>query len=249
MTKAPTALGALAGVEARSVDSTSEPELRTRVGQARPLATATLLAFTAGFVDTASFVALFGLFAAHVTGNFVLIGASLAAPRPGILGKLLAFPMFLVTVAATRVYLRYCEHQRRDAARPLLFAQLIFLVGFLIAGLLVHPILDPDGGATILTGMLGVAAMAIQNAASRSVFSGHAPTTVMTGNVTQVTMDLVDLAFGDETLQVRNRLARMFPPLLGFTLGAIAGGAGFVWLGFWCLTLPIAAVVIILTST
>ncbi len=36
---------------------------------------APLRAFTAGFVDTTGFVALFGLFTAHVTGNFVLIGA------------------------------------------------------------------------------------------------------------------------------------------------------------------------------
>jgi uncharacterized membrane protein YoaK (UPF0700 family) len=34
-----------------------------------------LLSFTAGFVDTASFLGLEGLFTAHVTGNFVTLGA------------------------------------------------------------------------------------------------------------------------------------------------------------------------------
>ena len=37
-----------------------------------------VLAAIAGYVDTLSFVALFGLFTAHVTGNFVLIGAETA---------------------------------------------------------------------------------------------------------------------------------------------------------------------------
>ena len=37
-----------------------------------------LLSLNAGFVDTAGFLALQGLFTAHVTGNFVTLGASLA---------------------------------------------------------------------------------------------------------------------------------------------------------------------------
>ena len=36
-----------------------------------------VLSFNAGYVDTASFLALHGLFAAHVTGNFVTLGAAL----------------------------------------------------------------------------------------------------------------------------------------------------------------------------
>lgn len=35
-----------------------------------------ILSFNAGYVDTASFLALHGLFAAHVTGNFVTLGAA-----------------------------------------------------------------------------------------------------------------------------------------------------------------------------
>jgi uncharacterized membrane protein YoaK (UPF0700 family) len=208
----------------------------------------TLMAFTAGFVDTASFVALFGLFAAHVTGNFVLIGASLAVPHPGILGKLLAFPVFLIAVAATRLFLHRCEREHRDATAPLLIGQIAFLVLFLVVGVLASPVAKADAPVAILAGMLGVIAMAIQNAASRTVFSESAPTTVMTGNVTQIVMDLVDFSLGAASASVRARLRKMIPAVLGFTLGAFAGGLGIIWLGFWCIALPILALIIVLTT-
>jgi uncharacterized membrane protein YoaK (UPF0700 family) len=50
----------------------------------------TLLGFNGGFVDTAGYLALQGLFAAHVTGNFVAFGASLVQDAFGAVAKLLA---------------------------------------------------------------------------------------------------------------------------------------------------------------
>lgn len=205
------------------------------------LAASTLLAFTAGFVDTSAFIALFGLFTAHVTGNFVLIGASLASHRPGLLGKLLAFPVFLAAVAATRMFELHCLRRQRDAQVPLLVGEMVFLALCLAAGVHATPIADPDAVLTILPGMLGVIAMAIQNAASRTTFAGHGPTTVMTGNVTQVVIDLTDLAVGNAAAPARARLRKMVPPVLGFLAGAVAGAFGIVYLGFWCLLLPLAA--------
>ena len=49
-----------------------------------------VLAAIAGYVDTLSFVALFGLFTAHVTGNFVTLAAALLYGTHGAIGKVLA---------------------------------------------------------------------------------------------------------------------------------------------------------------
>ncbi|MFL9960060.1 DUF1275 family protein [Paraburkholderia sediminicola] len=63
----------------------------------------TILALIAGYVDTVAFVALFGLFTAHVTGNFVPIGAEVAGGGQDMLLKLLAFPAFVVGIALSSV--------------------------------------------------------------------------------------------------------------------------------------------------
>jgi uncharacterized membrane protein YoaK (UPF0700 family) len=54
--------------------------------------------FNAGFVDTAGFLGLQGLFTAHVTGNFVTLGAALVFGTQGIIAKLIALPEFLIVI-------------------------------------------------------------------------------------------------------------------------------------------------------
>jgi uncharacterized membrane protein YoaK (UPF0700 family) len=62
------------------------------------------LGFAAGYVDGCTFVALFGLFVAQVTGSFVIAGAVLVAREHGTFIKVLAVPVFLLGAAvATRI--------------------------------------------------------------------------------------------------------------------------------------------------
>jgi uncharacterized membrane protein YoaK (UPF0700 family) len=231
--------------DAPSVEATkpATPPMELR----SPTATAALLAFTAGYVDTCGFVALFGLFTAHVTGNFVLIGASLADLRPGVIGKLLALPMFIIVVAVTHWFVnrRSARATRSDGA--VLIAQALLLLAFMWLGIMASPIVDPDSLPSITVGFFAVAAMAVQNVASRSVFAALSPTTVMTGNVTQVVMDLVDLATkqGDGP-GVQKRLYKMWPPVVAFAVGAVGGGLCFLGVGFWALIVPIGATMTVL---
>jgi uncharacterized membrane protein YoaK (UPF0700 family) len=177
-----------------------------------------------------------------VTGNFVLIGAAIAGDHAGILGKLLALPVFILVVAATRLYVLARERRSRSATGPLLLGQIFFLALFLLAGVAAAPVTSADAPMAILAGMLGVTAMAIQNAASRTAFAALAPTTVMTGNVTQIVIDLVDLARAHAVSnEMRGRLRKMVPAVAAFAVGALAGAIGYVAAGFWCLAVPIVA--------
>jgi uncharacterized membrane protein YoaK (UPF0700 family) len=209
----------------------------------RGIIVSTLLAFSAGFVDTCGFIMLFGLFTAHVTGNFVLIGATLAGPRPGILAKLLAFPTFILVVAVTQYFLHRSKRSGRDPTLPTLVAEAGFLALFLGVGVWGSPVEDADSAIALVIGMLGVAAMAVQNTASHSVFAALAPTTVMTGNVTRAVMDAVEVVLSHDANPAKARLRKMLAPVFGFAVGAIAGGLGSVHVGFWCLIAPLLAIV------
>lgn len=195
-----------------------------------------LLAFTAGAVDTLGFIALFGFFSAHVTGNFVLIGATLSHGSEGLWAKLLALPAFVAVVALARLWLL----RHPAGGRQLVAAQALLLALCLAAGLLAAPFSHPDSAGAILVSLLAVAPMALQNAAARTVFASLAPTTVMTGNVTQLVIDLVDLAKGQGGGEARGRLRKFLPAVLAFAAGALAGAFGFAAWGFWALLAPLA---------
>jgi uncharacterized membrane protein YoaK (UPF0700 family) len=203
--------------------------------------TAALAAFTAGFVDTVGFVGLFGLFTAHVTGNFVLIGAAIVTHHTGVIAKLLALPVFILAVAVTSLLIRRGRANPRLTVGYVLFGQAMLLMAFMAAGLLLAPFNNGDQPTAILTGMIGVMAMGVQNAAARMLFSHMSPTTVMTGNVTQIVIDVVDLLHGPSA-EAKARIGKMLPPVFAFALGAIGGGLGFAMLGFWVVAIAVVAV-------
>ncbi|NKJ23386.1 DUF1275 family protein [Dyella sp. SG609] len=88
----------------------------------------TLLSFAAGYTDTAGFLAMHGLFTAHVTGNFVTIGAALVMGATGIVTKLLALPTFCVAVILARLLRYRLVAAGRPVFRTLLAIQLVLLV-------------------------------------------------------------------------------------------------------------------------
>jgi len=155
-----------------------------------------LLSFNGGFVDTAGFLGLQGLFTAHVTGNFVTLAAALVFGTHGVIAKLIALPEFAVVVALAHLTGAALRKWGMDALRLLLVAKVIFLLAFFVMGVALGPFPDSDSPAALLTGFAGIAGMAIQNAVQRVYFAHIPPTTLMTGNATQAVLDDVDLACG-----------------------------------------------------
>lgn len=136
----------------------------------------TIPAVVAGYVDTLGFVALFGLFTAHVTGNFVPIGAALTGSGQGMLLKLLAFPAFMAGVGLSSAIARARgPSSSTTTARSLYMLQAVLLCGFLGAGLYVTPIRDVRAPAVVVCGMLGAVAMGVQNAHVKLVARASVP--------------------------------------------------------------------------
>ncbi|PKO91845.1 MAG: DUF1275 domain-containing protein [Betaproteobacteria bacterium HGW-Betaproteobacteria-1] len=211
-----------------------------------------LLSFIGGYVDTFGFIALFGLFTAHITGNFVLMGAMLVHPMQGGLLKLLAFPAFLLGVAASRIIVLNFESRQKSPLKTLFLVQGILLTGFMVAGLMAPLPLESDTEpAAIFAGMLGAMAMAIQSAGGRTTLSGIVHTTVMTGNVTHMIIDITDIVYSKNAelkARARARLLQLAPAVSAFFVGALSAAAGYLKFGYWSVMLPILLLLILLSS-
>jgi hypothetical protein len=133
--------------------------------------------------------------------------------------------------------------RKLNETRALLVLQAALLAGCLGLGVGYGPLVDPDRPMAVVVGMLGVAAMATQNALVRLALPGAPSTAVMTTNTTQLTVDLATLARSqgdpDELARARRRVGVTLPCLLGFLVGCTAGAVLEVRFGLWALALPV----------
>jgi uncharacterized membrane protein YoaK (UPF0700 family) len=204
-----------------------------------------LLSVNAGFTDAAVYLALKGLFAAHVTGNFVTLGAALVLGTSGALAKLLALPVFCIVVLLARLSSHGLRARCLPVLSTLLVAQLALMILAAALATFFGPFANADGYAALVTGMIWVAAMAIQNAAHRAHLASSPPSTIMTGTTTQIMMDLGDVMQGlapDKTKAIKGRHTQMTVSVLAFAAGCTVGALLFAWLSVWCFWIPPALV-------
>jgi uncharacterized membrane protein YoaK (UPF0700 family) len=211
----------------------------------------TVLSFTGGYVDTAGFLALNGLFTAHVTGNFVMIGAAVANGSSGIIAKLLALPVFCVAVLVVRFAMLQLPMTPRRSSLSMLIFKFLFLTVGAIAAIHFGSFSDADGWPLILTGMLLVIAMAIQNAAHRIHLSSAPPSTLMTGTTTQIMIEVANLLYGTPTKSgdsIRARLVRLVIAVCAFALGCGFAALFYIQFGMWCFVVPPLLAVLALST-
>src|SRR5579871_1870761 len=118
-----------------------------------------LLSFVAGYVDSYTYLALFGLFAAQVTGSFVIAGAELVRHDVGVAGKLLAIVAFVIAAAITAALVAAAREAGRAPMPWMLALEAVLLAAF-VAILLVGPgVKSASDWHGIIAGLFAACAM------------------------------------------------------------------------------------------
>jgi len=217
-----------------------------------------LLSFTAGFVDSCTFLALFGLYVAQVTGSFVVFGVGFVAQEEGFVIKVLAIPMFFAAGVFATIFTAVLRRRARAPLPYVLALECALLAAFLLLGV-TTPMRDANAPFTVLAAMLGLSAMGVQSALVRLAMPGVASTNVMTTNTTLFAIDTGELLLGwhgkrggdaeaaAQFAAARERLGQLIPLGIGFFAGTVAGAFGYLWFGLTCLvavlTLLVALIV------
>src|SRR5215471_7583537 len=200
-----------------------------------------VLSLVAGSVDVISFLRLGGLFAAHITGNLVILAAHVVAGDEAPLALMIAVPVFIVALAVTRLLAAGLKRMHVASLRPLLLLQFLLLAGLLAVCASGGSRFDLNAATATVAGMLGVSAMAVQNALVQISLKGSPSTAVMTTNITRFVMDLGDIAVGrdlENKAKARIRARHTWPAIAGFALGCALGAACEARFGLRALALP-----------
>jgi uncharacterized membrane protein YoaK (UPF0700 family) len=219
-----------------------------------------ILSIVAGYVDSCTFLGIFGLFVAQVTGSFVQTGTALVVHDPGMLTKILAIPFFFFGCAIAAVAVSVAR-ERGDSARSWSFGlEALLLACFLIVAVAASP-LQPSGAGELFSAFFGLAAMGVQSAHVRLLMKGVPSTNVMTTTTTQIAIEAVETVMalrrrrhGEDNAAAsasapQKQMLQLISIAAGFFAGTIIGGLAFSLAQFWSLLLPTATMLGLAAST
>ena len=152
-----------------------------------------LLSFVAGYVDSYTYLALFGLFAAQVTGSFVIAGAEIVRHDIGVAGKLLAIVAFVAAAAITAALIALARDKGGAPLPWMLGARSRPARGFRRHHPLRPNIAGADDWHGIIAGLFAASAMGAQSVLVRLLMKGIPQTNVMTGNMTQLGIAITEI--------------------------------------------------------
>lgn len=201
----------------------------------------TLLSVIAGMVEVIAYLRLGNLFTAHVTGNIVVSAALLARGESLNVPQVLAVPIFLAAVVAVWLLTKASNWRGAALVRPLLLVQFLLLAGVLALSVIADLAASPNGIVASTATTFAVSAMACQFSLLRLAVPGAPSTAVMTGNLTNAVLSLLEtLSPGRPLMNVDDgRLTRVASLLVGFCIGCIGGAVGASVLGAWSWSLPV----------
>src|SRR5215472_2401385 len=201
-----------------------------------------LLSVIAGMVDLTGFFMLGNIFTAHVTGNLVVVAALAVRGGPVNLAQIIAIPVFILALAAVWLVARASGRHGCALARLLLVVQFLLLAVVLVFSVITKPSASPHGLIAGIAAMIAVSAMACQYALFRLAMPRAVSTSVMTGNLTNTVLSLMDALPPRRSLMTvdAQRLSRSLYLLIGFLVGCVVAAAAIAVIGDWAWSFPAA---------
>jgi len=201
-----------------------------------------LLSVIAGMVDLTGFFTLGNIFTAHVTGNLVVAAALVVRGGPVNLAQALAIPVFMIALAAVWFVAQASGQRGSGLARLLLMIQFLLLMGVFVFSVITKPSASPHGLMAGIAVMIAVSAMACQYALFRLAMPRAISTSVMTGNLTNTVLSLMDALPPRRSLMPvdAQRLSRSLYLLIGFLVGCVVAAAAIAVIGDWAWSFPAA---------
>lgn len=201
-----------------------------------------LLTMIAGYCDTVTFVSADAIFSAHVTGNFIVFAYQFVKGSDiHAWVKLLTFPVFILAViVGGRIAGKALNHYT-----ILCWEGILLLLGGCIVAVLDYNNVFEEWMMYAIT-MMAVFAMGLQNAFGKLYAKEtHGPTTMMTGNVTQASLDFGTLLKnGFHHPEALSSLKKQLITILGFLVGCFLGAYAGKQFGLVTLVLPGLAMLI-----
>ena len=203
----------------------------------------TLLSVIAGMVDLIGFLTLGNVFTAHITGNVVVLAAVLVRGRPLNPAQAIAIPVFMLAVAGTWLIARMICRRGAPLMQRLLVVQFVLLAACFVFCIITRPSRNPHGLDAGIAVMIAASAMACQFALLRLTLPRAPSTAVMTGNLTNAVLALMNSTSNpdsDSARQANEQLHRSLHLLIGFFIGCVLAAVAVASMEDWAWLLPVA---------